>query len=256
MNKIKALCFALLTASAAFAASAVPAFNATLTVGKETRFVLIGADNKASSWLALGDVFDGYTLKAYDTKTSTLSLEKDGKETPVVIAADAKVVNGGPSTANTKATIADATALLDKLHFEQMLDKSLVPARKQLAAAVDRMVAQATQGNNDPEAVAALKKKLLDELTSAFSGSEMKGDVAKIYSEVFTKDDLQGISDFYSTPLGQTLADKQPEITEKMQAVLMPKMMALGPKLQQLTKDFAAEQKAKAAPTTPAPGGN
>src|SRR6185369_2805731 len=112
MKKVLGLCLGLLTAAAAFSADALPVFNATLTMGKQNRFVLIGADGKPSSWLQLGDQFEGYTLKAYDAKSEALDLERDGKVTQVKLASDATVVNGGSTL--PPPTLADAQSVLDK----------------------------------------------------------------------------------------------------------------------------------------------
>jgi uncharacterized protein len=73
MKTLTSLLLAALTASAAFAADTLPVFNATLTVGKESRFVLVGPAGKASSWLQVGDTFEGYRVKNFDAKANTLS---------------------------------------------------------------------------------------------------------------------------------------------------------------------------------------
>jgi hypothetical protein len=77
--KLRIMFLALASAIALRAAESLPQFNATLTVGKEHRFVLVDAQGKASSFLNLGESFGGYKLKAYDAKTTTLDLERDGK---------------------------------------------------------------------------------------------------------------------------------------------------------------------------------
>jgi hypothetical protein len=256
MKTIRALVLASLTAAAVFAADAVPAFNATLTVGKETRFVLLDSMGKASTWLKVGDTFEGYKLADYDAKAAALDLEKDGKITRISLAADAKV---GAGTAMTPATIADATAVLDTMHFEEMLDKSLAGVKKQQVAMIDRMMGQMGGKGVDKEDLVAFQKKVVDEMMSAINGADLKNDVAKIYSEVFSKEELQSLANFYSSPIGQTFSDKQPEITEKMQAVMIPRMMAVMPKIQQMGQEFAMQQRAKqqaaaeAAAPAPAP---
>lgn len=251
MNIFRALVLTTLSSAAvAFAADVVPAFNATLTVGKESRFVLLGGDGKASEWLKVGDAFQGYTVKAYDAKAAALDLEKDGAVTRVALAADAAVGHGAPMT---PATIADATAVLDTMHFEQMLDKTLVGVKKQQVAMLDRMVGQMGIPAADRDDVVAFQKKLVNEMMSSISGAELKGDVAKVYSEVFSKEELDNLSSFYSSPIGQAFADKQPVLAEKMQQVMIPRMMAVMPKVQQMTQEFAAQQKAKQAAAAAAP---
>lgn len=45
---------------------------------------------------------------------------------------------------------------------------------------------------------------------------------------------------FYATPAGQSMIDKQPAIQQKMMLTMMGKMSGLGPRRQQMTKDFQA----------------
>lgn len=43
----------------------------------------------------------------------------------------------------------------------------------------------------------------------------IKHDMAQIYVEAFTADELKGLIKFYKTPLGKKVADKLPELTQK-----------------------------------------
>lgn len=254
--KLRALLLALASAIALRAADALPAFNATLTMGKEHRFVLVSPAGKASSFLALGETFDGYKLKSYDAKAGVLEVERDGKVSKLTLVADAAVVNAPAA----RATVADATAVLDAMKFEQMMDKTLAGARKQQMAMIDRMMGQMAGPGANREEMVAFQKKMIDEIMSAMSGAELKNDMAKVYSEVFTKDELQALGAFYSSPIGQTFSDKQPVLAEKMNEVMMPRMMAVMPRVQKMAQEFGQQQKAKreaaaagAGGTVPAP---
>jgi uncharacterized protein len=257
MKKLLALALAALVASATMsAADDVPLFNATLTMGKEHRFVLASPSaGKTSSFLRIGETFEGYALKAYDAKTGELSLEHDGKVVKRTLVSDAATTNA-PAIA---ATAADALRLLDAMNFEEMMDRMLVGMKKQQGAAIQQMMGQMGKAGPERDAVVAFQKKVLDEMMSALNGAEMKADVAKAYSEVFTKDELQGLAGFYSTPLGQVFSEKQPLLQEKMSEVMMPRMMAFMPKMQQMQREFATEMRAKrdaakaAAAAAPAP---
>jgi hypothetical protein len=110
------------------AASDVPAFNATLTIGKENRFVLVSPAGKASSWLKLGDTFEGYKLKKFDAKEPALELERDGEVTRIVLVSDAATVNA--SLAPTPATLADAEDLFRVMRFEDMMKKIMDGQKK------------------------------------------------------------------------------------------------------------------------------
>ena len=241
--------FALATAFALRAAEALPVFNAALTVGRDHRFVLVGADGTSSGFLSIGQSFAGYRLKAYDPQGPALDVERDGKVTRLALADDAKVKHADATP--VRGTLADAEAVLNAMNYEQMMEKTMASARRQQGTMVDRMMGQMLPAGADRDAAVAFQKRMMDEIMSAKNFSEMKGEMTKVYSEVFTKDQLAALGSFYQSPAGQALSDKQPEIAEKMSALMMPRMMAMMPKIQQMVKDFAQEQKAKAAAPVP-----
>ncbi len=257
--KLRLTLLALVSALVLRAADALPVFNATLTMGKESQFVLVDAAGKTSGFLKLGQSFAGYKLKAYDTKSGVLEVERDGKVSRLTLVSEATIKHADAAPA--RATVADAEAVLNAMNFEQMMEKTMACVRKQQSAMMEKMMGQMAPAGGDRDAAVAFQKRVMDELMSAMNFTEMKGEVAKIYSDVFTKDQLVSLGAFYQSPAGQAFSDKQPEVSEKMNAVMMPRIMAAMPKIQQMSKDFAAEQIAKkaaaggapAAPPAPAP---
>lgn len=241
--KLRLTLLALASAVALHAADALPLFNATLTVGKEHRFVLVDANGKASSFLRLGEKFGGYTLKAYDAKEGALELERDGKVSRVTLVADAAVANA-PST-GLPATLADANVVLNKMRFEEMMERVIAQQRKAMSANFEQMASRMTAQGADKQEVAAFQKKMMDEVMSVLEAPRLKEDMAKIYSEVFTKKELDDMAAFFSTPLGEVMAAKQPDVQEKLGAVIQGRMMEVMPRVQQMGREFGAQQKAK-----------
>ncbi|MSU47845.1 MAG: DUF2059 domain-containing protein [Opitutus sp.] len=250
--KFRLILVVLAVAIRLHATDAPPLFNATLTVGKEHRFVLIDGNGKASSFLSLGESFAGYTLKAYDAKAGALDLERDGKISRVALVADAATI-GAPAAA-IPATVADAEGVLNKMHFDEMMDKALDRQRKAIAGQFQQVAAKITAQGVEPAEAAAFQKKMADEVLGALDGKVLKKDFAKIYSEVFSKQELDRIAAFYSTPLGEMLAAKQPEVQDKFSAVMLTRMAEVMPKVQQMGMEFAKAQKAKREAGGGAPG--
>ncbi len=248
--KLRLLVLSLLTAFTLRAADSTPIFNATLTVGKEHRFILISG-SKTSAFLKLGESFEGYTLKAYDAKTSTLDLEHDGQTVKVTLASDAAVENAkGTAATPIHATVEDAQALMNKIHLDDVIDRSVALQKKMINASVANIGKNFP--NAAPEDVAAFQQKIIDMVNSSFDATKMKDDITKIYSETFSQDELSQISAFYDTPIGQTMLAKQPEIQQKMQTAMVQNTGQIGPKIQQMARDFAIEQKGKMSGVAPA----
>jgi hypothetical protein len=233
----------LLSALALRAADALPLFNATLSIGKDHRFVLVDANGKTSSFLSLGESFAGYSLKAYDPKTGVLELERNGKVSPVTLVADAATVSAPPAA--LPATIADAENVLNKMHFEEMMERAMDKQKKMIVTQFQQVAARMTAQGADPTEAAAFQKKMSDEVLNVLDAKTLKNDVSKIYSEVFSKQELDQISAFYSTPLGEMLSSKQPEVQDRLGAIIQGRMQEVMPRVQKLGSEFAAAQKAK-----------
>ncbi|MCX6955540.1 MAG: DUF2059 domain-containing protein [Verrucomicrobia bacterium] len=252
--KLRLFLLCLITAASLRAADGLPQFNALMTMGKDHRFVLVSEAGKASPWLRVGAVFEGYTIKGYDTASGGLDLERDGKVTRVMIMSDAATQSSGPaSLPSTPATLAEAEEVLRVMHFDEMMSKILDQQKKAISGNMQKMSAQMKMPEEDRERFLKLQQKIIDETMESAMGPELKGEVAKIYSEVFSREELAAQGAFYSTPAGQSMVAKQPQVQEKMMQVMMPKMAQLAPKIQQMARDFAAEMKAKQTAPAPAP---
>jgi hypothetical protein len=237
------------SASAASPVAAAPApvpgkpeFRGILTTSKEKRFLLSTPGATHDDWAVLGGSFQGWKLAEYEDASGTLLLQKpDGSELKLTLA--------GKHLAGTdvKATIKDAQRVLNKMHFNEMLAKILEQQRQAMA----QMMAQQRRGKLPPgttEAeMAEFQQKVLDKLWGGIKGSDMEQDVAKIYSNVFTPDELDGLADFYDTPTGQALIAKQPLVQQQMMQTMMPRIMAMQPEIQKMQQEFTAQHAAQAA---------
>ncbi len=230
---------------AAEAASKIPELRGLLATGGERRFALSVPGDGQTAWVGVGDSFAGWKLSAYRQAEDALVLVKDGREILL------KLSSSKIGVTDEKATLADAEAVLGKMKFEAMIGRMLDQQKKGMMSMTMKMT-----GNPkgvDPAAYAAFQSKVADAMFAAMKPEEMKADFAKIYSEVFTKGELQGLADFYGTPTGQAMIDKQPVVQQKMTEAMMPRIMAAIPKVQQLSAEFATSMATKKAAVAPAP---
>jgi hypothetical protein len=250
MKKVLLL-LALALGGATYAAEALPLFNATLTIGKEHRFVLVDAAGKTSGFLALGESFAGYKLKHYDAKTGALEVEKDGVTTKLTLVSDAAIANA--PAVPTRATLADAEEVFRVMRFDDMMKKILDGQKKGMMPMIQQQMAQAMSrmganlSDEDKAALREMQGKLLDQTFSAITSPEMRAEMAKIYSEVFSKEELNSMAGFYGTPAGQALVDKQPEVQQKMMSVMMPMIMKSQQSAQKEMSEFMMGLRAKYA---------
>jgi hypothetical protein len=257
--KLKSLILAFLVAGTAFAAEPAPfQLKGVLNTGREKLFGLSTLAGDNSAWVPLGKGFQGYTLKSYDDAKSILVFEHEGKTFELALAT-AKIATAD-AVKGTPATIADAAAVIDRMHFEEMMGKVMDQQKKTMSGGMAQQMVKQMGSKVDPKDFADFQGKVMDVMQEAMNLPQLKKDITGIYAETFTKEELTAMSDFYATPAGQALNDKQPDVQQKLQAIMMPRIMSAMPKVQQLGMEFGKEQQAKAEaaaaaaqPAQPAP---
>lgn len=236
-------CLALLSfaGSAAHAAEAeLPVFRSVLIDGQAPLFSLADATG-SGRWVKIGETFEGWKLDSFDAAKQTLTVTHDGKTTELSLESG-QLKN---DAANTKATVAEADALLQKMRFEEMISKTLEAQQSAMAKSMGGMF-----GKDMPEdqrtRMVEFQKKVMAAMFEEMDLPGMRQDLASVYAETFSSAELKAQSDFYTTPAGQAMLDKQPIIQERVTALMMPRMMKAMPKVQAMSQEFAKQEKAAA----------
>ncbi|MEI6861045.1 MAG: DUF2059 domain-containing protein [Verrucomicrobiota bacterium] len=243
-----------LTACAALAADEAPQIElrGIVAAGGASRFALAVPGGSETAWVTVGESFAGWTLSDYRATDDTLVLAKDGRRVSVRLSSSAVgiTVSSGPAvpmTESTRATLADAEEVLNKMKFDQMIGRTLKAQQESMSNVVKQLAAPAGGETSDEER--AFHAKLMETVMAGLTTEAMRGDLARAYSEVYSKEELRAIANFYASPAGQAMADKAPEVAARSQAAMLPRIMAATSRAQQLAKDHAAElAAAKLAP--------
>jgi len=240
------------------ASDAPPELRGVLISGADQRFALTLPGGARTAWAGIGESFEGWKLASYNQADETLVVKKDGREVSI------KLASSKVGAADNKATIADAEEVFRKMNFDEMLGKIMDQQKKSQLNMMRQMLARNPPKDGSQDDRMALQTKIMDVMFGELKPEAMRADIAKAYSDVFTKDELAGMADFYGTPAGQALTAKQPELQQKMMEIMQPRLMAGMQKAQQLQQEFAQQQQAKqqaqqeaapaAAPAAPAPG--
>ncbi len=100
---------------------------------------------------------------------------------------------------------------------------------------------------NEEEADEVMQK-ILGAVTEKFVWDDVKAVMVEVYAEAFTPQELQELSNFYQTPIGQNFISKQPQLmlsaTEKMQVMVQK----ITPDLKKSIDAIVAEYKEKHPP--------
>jgi len=249
MKTIRSVLVMLSLLGTALAAESValPELQGILVIGSEQRFALVAPGGEHSGWIALGGTFEGWSLVSYDAKQHAVTLQRGDRRVAVPLRAEA--VTNGSVTPATRVTVAEANAMLDRMKFEAMWDRIVAEQKKAMVGALRQQTAGefARDGLSETE-IDSLLGKMSDAVVGGMKSDAMRKDFAQIFSDVYTKDELQGMADFYDTSAGRAWVQKQPEVQEKMMQLLMPRVMQGMPAAQQIAADYLQHRQATAHP--------
>jgi hypothetical protein len=115
--------------------------------------------------------------------------------------------------------------------FDEMMD-SMVQFQIQIM--------QQRTGSANPEQIQGTMKKLSTVLKEDFSRT-LKDDMVTAYASTFTAEELQGILDFYRSPIGKKLIEKTPQLTRKSMELQEKNFAKLWPKIEQAMKEYTRD---------------
>jgi hypothetical protein len=129
-------------------------------------------------------------------------------------------------------------AMFEAMHMSKMMDTMM--------GAVMQMVHQMGESAPGMDKANAAQKKILVEFedksmklaTDSLSWKALEPDYVKIYAATFSSDEIDAIAQFYSSPAGQAMLDKTPELTSASMKVVQEKMALLQPQLKELQEQM------------------
>ncbi|MCK4809888.1 MAG: DUF2059 domain-containing protein [Candidatus Omnitrophica bacterium] len=96
-------------------------------------------------------------------------------------------------------------------------------------------------GKESFEKAQAIREKVMDLISQELSWDKLKDDYITVYADTFSEKELEGIINFYKTPVGKKFTEKTPELMKKSMDISQKQMQELMPKLQSITKGMLEE---------------
>jgi len=160
-------------------------------------------------------------------------------------------VCASPLLALAQQATAPARPDIEELLSVMRVEKTMQAAMAQVKRLVPQMTANiAAQSKLPADAAAkttAMQEKLFALVEQEMSWQNIKPEIAQIYGESLTPEEVKGITAFYKSPAGQAFLDKQPVIVGKTIAWKQRMMGGLMPKIQALVQsEFSAASKDEA----------
>ena len=157
------------------------------------------------------------------------------------------LTTGALAQDNQAAKLALAHETIAAMHADKMFD-SMAVQMKQMASQMSSLPPGATpeQKKKSEE----LQGKIMDTSMNAAKGLLTQMD--QIYADVYSDSDLRAMKALFTSPEGQSMLDKQPQIMAHLMPLIQQMQHDLMPKIQQLVEQARADDAAAKAPAAPA----
>ena len=96
------------------------------------------------------------------------------------------------------------------------------------------------------------QQRFLDQMPARFTAvireevgwKTMKPMYVKIYQETFEQEEIDGLIQFYRSPVGQAMLDKMPQVMQRSTALTQERMRTLMPRISRVVEDAMREAEA------------
>lgn len=158
-----------------------------------------------------------------------------------------------PVPADQQPTKEQLTRLFEVMRLREQMKsmRQIVPSmvEQQIKSATSQVEAEVAAGTKltpeQDEKMQQVMKKYVGKAMDLYPADEMLSDMGEIYQRHLSKDDVDGMIAFYSSPAGQHLLDAQPTISQEFMPMMLSKVRL---RSQELTKEMMAEM-AEIVPT-------
>jgi len=130
----------------------------------------------------------------------------------------------------------DIEELLTVMRVEQSMQSAMDQVKQMVLQMMANIAAQSGASPQEVGKMAPLQGKIVTMMVEEMSWKKMKPQIAAIYAQSLTPEEVKGIIAFYKSPAGQAFLDKQPVIIKNTMGMQQQIMMNLMPKIQTLIK--------------------
>lgn len=161
---------------------------------------------------------------------------------PLTVALLTNILWFGPIAAADTDRHKAAEELLDLTNAE----KNLAEFRSQMAT----MIAAQVRNTAVPEAMRERLSRLQEKITALvfneLSFTKLRPSYVESYAATFTAEELNGLVEFFKTPVGRAYVDKMPMLSRHIMALAQTRVVNIAPRIKTLSDEFVAELKREA----------
>ena len=144
------------------------------------------------------------------------------------------------SSTASASTDSHRQAALEMLSISRV-DKMIEPMMENVMSMIQQQMAQVDIPEDKKPIIQKYNQKIVETLRQEMQWEKMKEDFVALYLNVYTEEEIRELTEFYSSPLGQKMLDKMPELMQASLQISQSMLQQTLPKIQQLSQEMARE---------------
>ena len=146
--------------------------------------------------------------------------------------------------------------LLQLTKVDRQMDSVLAQMEGAMKASLQRLTKGRPLSAEEQATLDKQQAKMSAIMKEELSWDKVKDQYVQAYREMFSQEEIDGLIAFYQTPVGQSLMNKQPELTNRTMAILQQRMAPVMQRIQKMSEEAALELKKTSVKNLPGPGTN
>jgi len=146
--------------------------------------------------------------------------------------------------------------LLQLTKVDRQMDSVLAQMEGAMKASLQRLTKGRPLSADEQATLDQQQAKMAAILKEELSWDKVKDQYVQAYREMFSQEEIDGLMAFYQTPVGQSLMNKQPELTNRTMAILQQRMAPVMQRIQKMSEEAALELKKAKVENLPGTGTN
>jgi len=156
----------------------------------------------------------------------------------LILAAAAAVVSVHVFAAETTAPRDEKTELAIQVLDVTKFDNMMKTMQQQVGASIRAQFSEYADCADAQPVMDEFVGAIADKVAESVGSDDFKADVAAVYSETFSEEELREIVDFYQSPLGRKWIDRMPELMQKSMQISQTRMQAIAPELTKISETY------------------
>jgi hypothetical protein len=147
-----------------------------------------------------------------------------------------------------KPSDASIKQLLEAMHSKTVLESYMTQVQSTVRDSMQQAGAGQQLNAKQQKFIDDFQTKVVDMVRGQLNWADVEPGILEVYRKSFSQSEVDGMLKFYRTPVGQSVIEKMPLVTQQSMASVQGRMKTITPKVVQLQKDTAAQVRAAADP--------